>query len=87
MLGPLRNAAVSPNFPKEGLKLVLSLALVIFEHGGLQGTWAALRAIELGDSVRLAVPALLFVFQNAAQPPAFGHALPLGAPVERNDFG
>ncbi|CAE7248474.1 unnamed protein product, partial [Symbiodinium necroappetens] len=50
---------------QEGLKLVMSLGLVILEHGGLRGTFKALLAIEFGDSIRLAVPALLFVFQNA----------------------
>ncbi|CAE7416156.1 Slc35a2 [Symbiodinium pilosum] len=58
---------------QEGLKLVLSLVLVIFEHAGLQGAWAALRAIQPGDSIRLAVPAVLFVLQNAAMQLATVH--------------
>ena len=56
---------------EEGLKLLMSLGLVILEHGGLRGTFKALLAIEFGDSIRLAVPALLFVFQNAARLPAW----------------
>ncbi|CAE7859560.1 SLC35A1 [Symbiodinium sp. KB8] len=58
---------------QEGLKLVMSLGLVILEHGGLRGTFKALLAIEFGDSIRLAVPALLFVFQNAAMQLATVH--------------
>ena len=62
----LQSCTLSLAVRQEGLKLVLSLVLVIFEHAGLQGAWAALRAIQPGDSIRLAVPAVLFVLQNAA---------------------
>ena len=52
---------------EEGLKLLMSLGLVILEHGGLRGTFKALLAIEFGDSIRLAVPALSLCFSKTQQ--------------------
>lgn len=53
---------------QEGLKLVMSFGLAMLEFGSCSGALSAVAAVKPGDSLRLAVPALLFVLQNAVCP-------------------
>lgn len=58
---------------QEGLKLVMSFGLAMLEFGSCSGALSAVAAVKPGDSLRLAVPALLFVLQNAAMQLATVH--------------
>ena len=53
---------------QEGLKLVMSFGLAMLEFGSCSAALSAVAAVKPGDSLRLAVPALLFVLQNAVCP-------------------
>lgn len=52
---------------EEALKLVMSLGLAMAEFGSCSAAMKAVCAVKPGDSMRLAVPALLFVLQNAVK--------------------
>ena len=56
----------SHEFSEEALKLIMSFGLAVVEFGSCSAAAAAVRAVKPGESWRLAVPALLFVLQNAA---------------------
>eukprot|EP00435_Cladocopium_sp_Y103_P011798 s4565_g3.t1 len=58
---------------QEALKLFMSFGLAMLEFGSCTAAVAAVCAVKPGDSLRLAVPALLFVLQNAAMQLATVH--------------
>lgn len=58
---------------QEALKLFMSFGLAMLEFGSCTAAVAAVCAVKPGDSLKLAVPALLFVLQNAAMQLATVH--------------
>lgn len=50
---------------EEALKLLMSFGLAAVEFGSASAALAAICAVKPGDSARLAIPAILFVLQNA----------------------
>lgn len=58
---------------QEALKLLMSFGLAAVEFGSASAALAAICAVKPGDSARLAIPAILFVLQNAAMQLATVH--------------